>query len=156
MTQSSDNWLVHDHSMYETLLAQCADAVDMEDWKAAKTAFQEMIWHLKGHMAMEEEVLYPAYDSRIRLPHGPTQALIEEHDSIVRHAADLVRVMQSRDADLVLDCLSHMEKLMIKHHEKEEDIFLPMAGLLLEQDREQILEQLHQFDPQKTKRKWPI
>ncbi|MCF7980346.1 MAG: hemerythrin domain-containing protein [Pseudomonadales bacterium] len=154
--QSTDNWLVHDHSMYEELLSQCQDAVDMEDWGTAEAAFEELIWHMKGHMAMEEEVLYPAYDARIPIPNGPTNALKDEHDNIVRQVTDMTHVLKSRDSEHAGECLSHLENLMMKHHEKEEDIFLPMASLLLEQDRAELLKQLNAFDSSKPKRKWPV
>ena len=153
---NSDNWLVHDHSMYEELLSQCQDAVGMEDWRSAETAFGELVWHMKGHMAMEEEVLYPAYDARIPTPNGPTDALRDEHDNIVRLVSDMSRLLKSHDSEHVFECLTHLENLMIKHHEKEEDIFLPMASLLLEENRTDLMQQLSTFDATKSKRKWNI
>ena len=59
----SDNWLVHEHSLYEDLLTQCQDAVEIEDWDGADNVFRELVTHLKRHMALEEEVLYPAYET---------------------------------------------------------------------------------------------
>ena len=113
---SSDNWLVHEHSLYEDLLSRCQDAVEIEDWSGANFVFRELVTHLKWHMALEEEVLYAAYETAGEAPQGPTTAL---------------RVIKTRDSDHVLECLLHLEKQMIKHHEKEEDIFLPMASHIL-------------------------
>jgi hypothetical protein len=45
---------------------------------------------------------------------------------------------------------------MIKHHEKEEDIFLPMASHILDARREEISQQLADFDVTKAIRKWDI
>jgi len=112
--------------------------------------------HLKGHMAMEEEVLYPAYEARIHIPNGPTDALRDEHSSIMRQVTDMAHVLKSKDSAHVFECLTHLENLMIKHHEKEEDIFLPMASLLLESNRADIMQQLNNFDSSKSKRKWSI
>ncbi|MEA2080761.1 MAG: hemerythrin domain-containing protein, partial [Pseudomonadota bacterium] len=123
----TDNWLVHEHSLYENLLSQCQDAVDIEDWATVDLLFEEMVTSLKRHMALEEEVLYPAYETTPHAPQGPTQALREEHDQIVRLIMDMARVIKSRGSEHVLECLTHLERQMIKHHEKEEDIFLPMA-----------------------------
>jgi hemerythrin-like domain-containing protein len=113
---ASDNWLVHEHSLYEDLLSRCQDAVEIEDWSGADFVFRELVTHLKRHMALEEEVLYAAYETAGEAPQGPTTAL---------------RVIKTRDSDHVLECLLHLEKQMIKHHEKEEDIFLPMASHIL-------------------------
>ena len=68
----------------------------------------------------------------------------------------MVRVIKNRDSDHVLECLVHLEKQMIKHHEKEEDIFLPMAGHILDARREEISQQLAGFDVTKAVRKWDI
>ena len=153
---SSDNWLVHEHSLYENLLSRCQDAVEIEDWGAADLVFRELVTHLKRHMALEEEVLYSAYEAAVEAPQGPTKALREEHDHIVRLVRDMLRVIKTRDSDYVLECLVHLEKQMIKHHEKEEDIFLPMASHILDARREEISQQLANFDMSKVVRKWDI
>ena len=56
----------------------------------------------------------------------------------------------------MLECLVHLENRMIKHHEKEEDIFLPMASHILNASRDEILRQLGEFDASKITRKWDI
>lgn len=152
----SDNWLVHEHSLYEDLLSRCQDAVEIEDWGGADLIFRELVTHLKRHMALEEEVLYPAYEAAAEAPQGPTRALRDEHDQIVRLVRDMVRVIKTRDSDHVLECLVHLEKQMIKHHEKEEDIFLPMASHILHASRDELLRKLAEFEGSKVHRKWDI
>jgi len=153
---SSDNWLIHEHSLYEDLLSQCQDTVEIEDWASVDLLFKKLVTHLKRHMALEEEVLYHAYEAAAEAPQGPTKALREEHDQIVRLVQDMVRVIKTRNSDYVLECLVHLEKQMIKHHEKEEDIFLPMASHILNARREEISQQLANFDMTKSTRKWEI
>ena len=152
----TDNWLEHEHSLYENLLSQCQDAVESEDWGTVDLLFKEMVTSLKRHMALEEEVLYPAYESTSHAPQGPTQALRAEHDQIVRLIRDMARVIKSRGSEHVLECLLHLEKQMIKHHEKEEDIFLPMASHILDAKREEISRKLTDFDASKSARKWEL
>ncbi len=152
----ADNWLIHEHSLYENLLSQCMEGIEMEDWRSVDTLFKRLVKHLKRHMALEEEVLYPAYEAAAYAPQGPTGALREEHDHIVRLIVDMARVIKTRDSDYVLECLTHLEKQMIKHHEKEEDLFLPMASHILEANREEISRQLAEFDMSKTSRTWDI
>ncbi len=153
---STENWLIHEHSLYENLLSQCTEAVEIEDWKTVKLLFKKLVTHLKRHMALEEEVLYPAYEAETHAPQGPTGALREEHDHIVRLVMDMAQIIKTRNSDHVLECLTHLEKQMIKHHEKEEDIFLPMASHILEANRDEISQQLAEFDLSKTSRKWDI
>jgi hemerythrin-like domain-containing protein len=153
---NSDNWLVHEHSLYEGLLSQCQDAVEMEDWGTVSRVFNELVTHLKRHMMLEEEVLYPAYESTPHAPQGPTAALREEHAGIVRLIRDMVQIIKTRNSEHVLGGLAHLQFQMIKHHEKEEDIFLPMASHILNTSRDELLRKLGEFDASKIKRKWDI
>jgi hemerythrin-like domain-containing protein len=152
----SDNWLVHDHSWYEALMLRCQLAVAEEDWAAADQDFKDLVARLKTHMAMEEGVLYPAYEAAGHAPQGPTTALRREHDEIVRLVQDIVPLMKSRNSEYVLDSLTQLERVMFKHHEKEEDIFLPMASHILTAKREEILAQLDSFDMSKATRRWKV
>ena len=153
---STDNWLVHEHSLYENLLDQCLEAVDIEDWGTVNRAFSELITHLKRHMALEEEVLYPAYESAPHAPQGPTAALRAEHDDLVRLIKDMLALIKTRNSDLVAGGLAYLETHMIKHHEKEEDIFLPMASHILNTSRDELLQKMAEFDTSKINRKWDI
>ena len=116
---STDNWLVHEHSLYENLLSQCQDAAEIEDWETVDHAFHDLVTHLKRHMALEEEVLYPAYETALHAPQGPTTALREEHSNIIRLIQDMARIIKTRDSEHALEGLVHLENHMIKHHEKE-------------------------------------
>jgi iron-sulfur cluster repair protein YtfE (RIC family) len=153
---NSDNWLIHEHSQYENLLTECQEAVGIEDWRTVDSLFRTLISHLKRHMAMEEEVLYPAYEEAADAPQGPTRALRDEHDAIVRLIRDMDRVIRSRNSDYTLECLVVLEQQMIKHHEKEEDLFLPMASHILAANRQEISRRLASFDVSNIRRKWGI
>ncbi|MGD2112052.1 MAG: hemerythrin domain-containing protein [Gammaproteobacteria bacterium] len=143
--KNKDNWLLHEHLLYENLLSRCQYAVEIEDWEDANLAFEELVRQLAQHMSLEEEVLYPAYESTPHAPQGPTQALRMEHDQITRLVRDMQRVIKTRNAEHVLECLTHLEYQLIKHHEKEEDIFLPMASHILQDKREEISRRLADF-----------
>jgi iron-sulfur cluster repair protein YtfE (RIC family) len=153
---NTDNWLVHEHSLYEDLLSECQDALRIEDWGTVNRVLHELVTHLKRHMALEEEVLFPAYESAPHAPQGPTTVLREEHSGIVRLIQDLARVIKAREATHVHECLDQLENLMIKHHEKEEDIFLPMASHILHASHDELLLKLDEFDDAKIERNWDI
>lgn len=148
------NWLNHDHLEYETLLYDCNAAAEQEDWKSARVLFQKLVSHLKVHMRIEEEILYPAYENAVNVPQDPTQALREEHDEIVRLMRDLSRVLKTNDSQLFLESLLPLERVMLKHHEKEEEIFLPLASHLLLDRRDEIVHKLQAFDGEKGQRNW--
>lgn len=154
--EPAENWLVHEHSLYENLLSLCRDAAEAEDWATVDRVIRELVTHLKRHMALEEEVLFPAYEATLHAPQGPTTALREEHDDIVRLIRDTARVIRTRDSEPVLECLARLDARMIKHHEKEEDIFLPMASHILDDRRDELLRKLQAFDGARIQRQWDI
>ncbi|MBF8270195.1 MAG: uncharacterized protein HW386_1904 [Gammaproteobacteria bacterium] len=150
---SSDNWLLHDHSQHEGLLTKCQEAVEIEDWDKANKTFRNLLAELKWHILQEEQVVYPAYEAEVNTPDEPTAALRSEHRKIIAFMNDTLQVFESQDSEHVLDCLNRLEQLLIKHHEKEEDIFLPMASLILKDNREEIQKKLHSFNSTKTDEK---
>ena len=153
---NTDNWLVHEHSLYEDLLTECHDAVENEDWEGVNLIFSQLVMHLKRHIAMEEEVLYPAYEAAPHAPQGPTTALREEHSTIIRLLQDMAPVIRTRDSEHLIKCLAQLENQMIKHHEKEEDIFLPMASHILKDSHDALLSKLKQFNGSTPQREWDV
>ena len=150
---SSDNWLLHDHSRQEELLAKCQEAVDIEDWGKANSTFRELLAELNWHIFQEEQLVYPAYEAEVKAPGEPTLALRSEHRKIIAFMNDTRLVFESQDSEHVLECLNQLEQLLTKHHEKEEDIFLPMASLILKDNREAILKKLKTSDISKREKK---
>ena len=54
------------------------------------------------------------------------------------------------------DALAPLEKVLGEHHEKEEDIFLPMAGHALLEKREEVMDRLKRFDWRSSMKSWSI
>jgi iron-sulfur cluster repair protein YtfE (RIC family) len=147
---------VHEHSLYEDLLSECKDAAEIEDWANVQLIFDQLVTHLKRHVALEEGVLYPAYETAPHAPQGPTTALREEHSTIISLFRDLAAIINTRDSEHMLESLAYLENRMIKHHEKEEDIFLPMASHILNDRRDELLRKLDEFGASNSGRKWPL
>jgi iron-sulfur cluster repair protein YtfE (RIC family) len=150
----SVDWLNHDHRKYEALLLRCQIAAENEDWEDVEKGFEELAKDLKTHIVMEENILYPAYEFETNTPSGPTAALRREHDEIVRLLRDLSRVIPTRNSEQLLESFAPLERAMELHHDKEEEIFLPMAGHALLGKRSEILERLKGFDVTKSSRDW--
>jgi iron-sulfur cluster repair protein YtfE (RIC family) len=150
------DWLAHNHSEFESFLYNFTDAVEQEAWVAASELFKQLIAALKAHMAMEEEVLYPAYESYQDLPQEPIIMLRAEHDNIVALLRDMAKVIVNRDSEHALRSVQPLERALISHHEKEEDIFLPLAGHILLSQKDDIIRQLQDFDTSTAQRKWDL
>ncbi len=100
----------------------------------------------ESHMAVEEEVLFPAYEGVKGIPKEPMRALREEHQRIMRFLLDIRAVLKIQDANHVMESLGPFEEAMLNHHEKEESFFLPMAEYFLNPQKEILLARLQEFN----------
>lgn len=135
---SVQNWLVHDHLQHEENLSRCKEAIKLEDWDTAGLIFEAFVTDLKSHIVQEEEQVFPIYDALVNIPHDPTGTLRTEHDRIIGFIKDLQQLLNIHDSEHGLECLLRLEDEITRHEEKEEDIFLPMAGYVLNIKREDL------------------
>ena len=154
LMKSTEHWIVHNHSQFEVLLCLCRDAAEIEDWWALEQAFNDLGNQLKHHLAQEEEVLFPAFEAKYKVSSLPTSSLRNEHSVLVHMFRDTAAMIKTRNPEAILEALVALESLMIKHHEKEEDIFLPMASHILFSEREELSEKLENFALSNTSRQW--
>ncbi|MBT4518888.1 MAG: hemerythrin domain-containing protein [Halieaceae bacterium] len=150
------NWLFHEHSVSEEMLEECIEQADLNLWSDCEATFGALMSMLKKHMAMEEEVLFPAYERHTDLPRNPVEALRSDHDQLVQLFCDIDEVLKTRDSEHLVDAIKPVVVAMNHHHDKEENFFLPMAGHLLLPYRDSIIEEMKNFDPSTASRQWPI
>lgn len=129
---STQNWFVHDHSQHEENLSRCKQAIKQEDWDKASSIFEEFVTALKSHIVHEEEEVFPTYVALVKISHDPTRTLRAEHDRIISFLKDMQGFITTHDSVHGLECLQRLEDEITKHEEKEEQIFLPLAGYVLD------------------------
>lgn len=149
-------WLLHDHRHYETLLGECEEAVRAADWPRAARLLRDLIALLKGHFLAEEQVLFPAYEDLVHSPECPTTHLRGEHDQMRDLLRAISLALQQQQAEQTLQAFLRLQQIMERHHEKEEEIFLPMAGHALLEKREEVMERLKRLDWKSALRTWKI
>ena len=154
VSEEPQNWLLHDHRKYEDMVEQCRTAVKSDYWELVESLFRELVSLLKGHFLMEELVLFPAYEKLRGAPQEPSRVLREEHDQIRRVLGILSTALESRLVEDFSASLDSLEDMMERHHEKEEEIFLPMAGHALLERREKIMQELKRHDWRHAMKSW--
>jgi iron-sulfur cluster repair protein YtfE (RIC family) len=150
-------WLYHDHLDLEELLGDCVAASRRQDWGTVSRLFGRLKERLKGHMRLEEEVLFLAYEQLPDAPREPTRSLRGDHDAMVRWCRDLHFAVQGQDPGRFASAMRELRALLARHDEKEEQLFLPMAGHALREQREEILARLRGLDwkaGEGTARQW--
>ena len=140
------NWLYHDHLDLEDQLDSCGAAAKRQDWPAVERLFGQLVQRLKGHMRIEEEVLFPLYEQVPGTPGEPTESLRNDHDSMVNWCRDLHYNCQAQNAAGFISALQPLRDLLAQHDVKEERFFLPMASHTLAGRRQEVLSRLKALD----------
>jgi len=125
------NYLSTDHRRCDDLLAQLENAVSNTEWDAALCFFLGFNRAIEHHFAMEQDVLFPAFEQALGSSAGPTAVMRSEHEQL-RGLIDLLRgALQRREQAAFFD---HADTLRIMNHQhnlKEESMLYPMADRML-------------------------
>lgn len=155
MTDPYD-WLIHDHAEFEVQLHDFARVLEAAQWSQAQALFERLVVLVLSHIAMEEQVLYPAYEGVRDLPRRPVAALRAEHERLVALLRALAQELRVGDIHSALEALGSLELALINHHEREEQFFLPMAGRLLFDSRGAIEARIKAFEATASGRQWSL
>lgn len=141
MTTISD-FLAPDHKRCDELFAAAEAAAAKGDWDEAAAGFGCFRTALLHHFAMEEEVMFPAFETRTGMKQGPTAVMRNEHRQMTALLDQLSDAMANRDANAYLGESDTLLILMQQHNVKEEQMLYRMADQALVGDLDQLLERM--------------
>jgi len=121
-----------DHRDCDARWVDVEELLDTEDIEAARPAWQKFDVGMRRHLAMEEEVLFPAFESASGMGGGgPTAMMRVEHQQMRGLLEQIASAVESGDAEQALDVGDTLLMLMQQHNMKEEGTLYPMAENLL-------------------------
>src|SRR5262245_11740661 len=119
------------HHELNALEAQTFDALATGDIARAAISFRAFQRGAERHMRCEEELLFPVFEMRARLPHGgPTAVLRAEHGQIRDLLRDLAREIASGGSGAE-GLRAALRGVVVDHQRKEETILYPWTERLL-------------------------
>jgi hemerythrin-like domain-containing protein len=102
------------------------------DWPATEAGFRIFVRSMQHHLAMEEEVLFPAFEEQTGMSDGgPTETMRVEHEQMRRLFDDMQQAVAARDANQYLGLAETLMLLMQQHNMKEEGMLYPMMDEVL-------------------------
>lgn len=129
----------NDHRACDELFASAEAAVARGRWDGARERFAEFDAAMARHLAMEEEVLFPAFEARTGMRSGPTEVMRMEHAQM----RDLLRAMADAlatgDQARFLGLSETLNVLMQQHNLKEENMLYPMSDQVLAAERDDLV-----------------
>ena len=122
------------HKACDGEFADVEEAVSREDWGRAAALQQRFSQDLEAHFSVEEESLFPAFESNTGMTGGPTRMMRMEHMQMRSLLADLDAALSNKDRDEFLGNAETLLMLMQQHNMKEENILYPMCDQALAMD----------------------
>ncbi len=123
-----------DHHACDNVFASAEDAVATKDWDRARSVFGQFLAAMARHLAMEEDVLFPAFESRTGMRAGPTEVMRMEHAQMRDLLEEMARAVAAGNRDRYLGLSETLNMLMQQHNLKEENMLYPMSDRVLGAD----------------------
>ena len=122
-----------DHRACDVLWTSVEAAGEEDDDAAIRSAFSAFDRAMRRHLAMEEEVLFPAFEKATGMVAGPTRVMRAEHAQM-RGLLDQMAAALASDPTAVLDTGDTLLMLVQQHNRKEEGMLYPMCDAHLGTD----------------------
>lgn len=136
--QTISEYMAQDHDRLDGLLAEFK-RLEHEEPDRAKELFRSFRDGLVKHIAWEEQLLFPLFETRMQISGGPTEVMRMEHGQIREY---LDRILSGREDD-VGQAVEWLEMVLCGHNEKEENILYPWIDQAVpEDDRRNVLEKM--------------
>lgn len=128
-----------DHRACDDLFSSAEAAVANNDWASARTLFGQFQTAMAHHLAMEEDVLFPAFETRTGNRMGPTQVMRMEHEQMRTLLTDMAHAVNAANASTYLGLSETLNMLMQQHNLKEENMLYPMSDQVLGSERDELI-----------------
>ncbi len=139
-------FFMQDHRDCDARWAKLEELLDGGDTDATAQAWQEFDDSMRRHLAMEEDILFPAFDSRSGMGGGgPTAMMRMEHQQMRGLLDQIGAAMSSGDTEEALDLGDTLLMLIQQHNVKEEGMLYPMAENMLFDEWAALAEQLEKY-----------
>lgn len=146
MTTFTD-YLGDDHTHCDDLFAAAENAVAQKSWNDAIERYQAFHAAMRRHFAMEEEVLFPAFETRTGMAGGPTFIMRGEHEQMLGLMDNMRAALAREDYHAYMSLSDTLLMLMRQHNMKEENILYPMADQALAAERDDLLAVMWDLEP---------
>jgi iron-sulfur cluster repair protein YtfE (RIC family) len=133
------DFLGRDHRACDDLFASAEAAAAKNDWSSARSLFDQFQSAMARHLAMEEDVLFPAFESHTGMTSGPTQVMRMEHMQMRDLLQEMDKAVAASNQAGFLGLSETLNMLMQQHNLKEENMLYPMSDRVLGSARDDVI-----------------
>lgn len=135
--------LAPDHQRCDEFFYQAEAAVGHHDWAEAERRFADFQSAMDHHFAMEEGVLFPAFEQRSGHAGGPPAIMRMEHSQMRQLFETLRQALAARDANTYAGASETLLVLMQQHNLKEEQMLYRMCDQMLSAESADLIERMN-------------
>jgi uncharacterized protein (DUF2249 family)/hemerythrin-like domain-containing protein len=145
--RSVTEYLEADHRRLDAILPDVERLAAAGAYQDAAARFAEFSSGLDRHIDVEEQILFPTFESATGMSSGPTQVMRSEHVEIrdwMRVATDS---LAREDAERLAQAIVGLTQTLSLHNMKEEHMLYPMTDQAMHGDeqRHQLVSRLQAF-----------
>ena len=137
------NYLAPDHQRCDDLFYLAEAAALRGEWAIAAAKFNEFLAAMNHHFAMEEEVLFPAYEQRTGHPGGPPGIMRMEHGQMRELFDTMAQALAAHDTKVYAGTSETLLILMQQHNLKEEQMLYRMCDQMLAQQSAELINRMN-------------
>lgn len=136
------DFMTSDHHACDDLFASAEESVGKGNWSKGNSDFSAFLTAMKHHFTIEEEVLFPAFDTKTGMDNGPTFVMRSEHRQMEKVFDDMTKALAAKDSDGYLGLSETLLMLMQQHNMKEEQMLYRMMDQQLAAETPALLKQI--------------
>ncbi|MBI3185962.1 MAG: hemerythrin domain-containing protein [Myxococcales bacterium] len=134
-----------EHRLCDAIWADL-EGLDQKDQGRARELWESFAARMRRHFAMEEEVLFPAFEDATGMHEmGPTAVMRAEHSQMRALLDRMARDAAAGNVKAVLDQGDTLLMVIQQHNTKEEGILYPMADRALKERWTELQERLRSY-----------
>ncbi len=120
------DYMTNDHRSCDDIFALAEESVANGKWPKAKAEFATFCIEIERHLAMEEDILFPAFETKSGMQGGPTVVMRSEHQQMRKLISDMAQCVQDNNRDGYLGLSETLMVLTQQHNMKEEQMLYHM------------------------------
>lgn len=121
------SFLTADHKDCDDSFVEFENAIAEQNWPLLQSNWQLFQKKLLHHFDMEENILFPEFESTTGMTEGPTAVMRAEHLQMRSLIAILEESVTSEDSEQSLAIAETLMIMMQQHNMKEEQMLYPMT-----------------------------
>jgi iron-sulfur cluster repair protein YtfE (RIC family) len=129
---SITRYLSWDHDRLDGLLSEATRYVEQGDFSQARSIFLTFDEGLRRHIRIEEQLLFPLFESRTGMRNGPTAVMRTEHRQIEGELTRMRRGLDAGDSSEYATGLATLHCVLGPHNVKEEQVLYPTTDDMLD------------------------